>query len=811
MDILSHRLKPTQNKHSARIAIVCDYASAAECHDGVPLSGLEAGQFNRLISAIRLPRHEIYLTWALKSQQTKQSMSSVYSTKGFKHTDFYILQQELIDELAEISTDVIILMGEFASLLLLDNLKYVETKKHRGSAFKASAFPHLAKLSGKVICITNHPRDLMYGGDPKVFYIIMNDLQKFQTLIGNHSLLDHNMTIHTAPTFEEVIHFYNRVTGCDETAFDIEATPKHMTCFSLTCGKNEAMSIPLMDNKGNYWTPEQEIVILDGLANILGDPLIKKIAQNGMFDFMYVLRTLNIVTRNFWFDTMLAQHLCWTDLPKGLDFLTSIYTYFPYHKDEGKSTHLKYIKDWPGYWTYNAKDSITTHHLVEPLQKEIDDLKCQDTADYQMELHKPLMEMEYRGFYADRPNIIKTKHKLEKHISVLQKALNKLAGKELNTNSPKQMVGYFYGELMIKPYINRTTGNATADAVALSRIAKKKTKGSGEARIILKMRTLGKLSSTYFNTPLDDDSRLRCAHKIAGTDSGRLSTERTFFDTGANLQNQPPIFRKYLLADKGKYILEFDKARAEAHVVAFLCQDANMIEAFESGIDVHTFNASNIFEVPMDQVTKHQRSMGKKVVHASNYKMGPKTFSDNLAKDGTFISEKECKILLNAYAKRFPGLARWHREIEETVTKTRMLYNLFGRPKRYLGMIDGNLVRSACSYIPQSTVAEGLNRGMISIYNDPWFLENQIEFLVTVHDSVGFQVNIKDSDNLNLLQELCDRVDKHMYHKFTYKGRSFAIGLDAKISNTSWGNMHELKDFTPETLSAGLNKLNIPL
>ncbi|MEE9529077.1 MAG: DNA polymerase, partial [Dehalococcoidia bacterium] len=357
---------------------------------------------------------------------------------------------------------------------------------------------------------------------------------------------------------------------------------------------------------------------------------------------------------------------------------------------------------------------------------------------------------------------------------------------------------------MIKPYINRKTGNATCDGVALSRIAKKKVPGSYEARMIMKMRKYGKLVSTYFNVNVDDDSRLRCAHKICGTVSGRISTEATFFGTGANLQNQPYIFKHYLIADEGYLLVEGDLAKAEAHCVAFLCQDANMIEAFESGVDVHSFNASKIFNIALTEVTKTQRQMGKKVVHASNYSMGPQTFSDNLAKEEVYMSMGECRKLLKAYQARFPGLTRWQRDIDKAVSSTRMLYNMFGRPKRFLGMLDTATFRNAYSYIPQSTVAELLNKGMINIYHDPWFDEYDMMLLATVHDSVLVQINKIHAEQL---PEILNRIEMHMMHVFIHKGREFTIGFDHCIGKT-WASKIELDNTKPETISAAVEELS---
>jgi DNA polymerase-1 len=327
--------------------------------------------------------------------------------------------------------------------------------------------------------------------------------------------------------------------------------------------------------------------------------------------------------------------------------------------------------------------------------------------------------------------------------------------------------------------------------------------------MISRLRKITKLTSTYFDVAYDKDERIRCHHKICGTVSGRISTQQTFFGTGANLQNQPPAFKKFLCADDGSLLCEVDLARAEAHVVAYLCQDHNMMEAFESKVDVHTFNASKIFHVEMEDVTKTQRNLGKRVVHASNYGMGPQTFSDNLAKDDWFVPPKECKELLNAYASRFPGLKRWHKEIDDTLYRTRTLYNLFGRPKRFLGRLDAATTRSAYSYIPQSTVAELLNRGMIKLYDNPTVDHTNYRMLATVHDSVVLQIPFRGEATHESIHHLLEIVSQELTHTFVYAGREFTIGLDAKLGFTWAGGTIELHDFSLESIDHVLTELGV--
>jgi uracil-DNA glycosylase family 4 len=821
LDILAVECPPTNNIKTAIIAMVGDIPNDIEILKAEPFLGPSGSQLNRICAAVRLARYQIYLTNACKAKLPKNNVSKLWTDKGWRHPKWGELQRALIDELAEFSGKVIMLLGDTAMRLLIDEPRFDSIQKFRGSFYYAEQFPHLKeKLAGKIIGFSFHPSFTTFLGSPVHFYTMIADFTKALKLIEDPDLLIDNTEIVIQPGFEKVMQFYALVQSKEFVAFDIEATPKFITCFSFAIydeGKIKSMCVPLMNNQGSYWSPEEEVKIWIGCAKILADENIKKILQNGMFDIMFILRTMNIKTENFYFDTMLAQHICYTDLPKGLDYLTSCYTYYPYYKDDGKQSHLKVIKDWSSYWIYNTKDSAYLLPISEALIKELEEFDASSALEYTMDLHKPLMEMEFNGILTDTEGIKKTKAEYEEKIIELQKQLNEIAGQELNSASAKQMIAYFYGICMIKPYINRDTGNASCDSVALHRIAKNGGKGSTEAKIIIKIRKYAKLVSTYFNVLVDEDEKLRCNHKISGTVSGRIATEATYFGTGSNLQNQPYVFKYFLISDPDWIFCECDLAKAEAHVVAYLAQDTNMIESFISGIDVHSFNASMIFHVPIEKVIEEHKAnkedqkstmryMGKKVVHASNYSMGPQTFSDNLAKEEIFMGQAECKKLLQNYTDRFPGLKRWHKSIEEEVQATRTLYNLFGRPKKFLGEMNPALFRNAYSYKPQSTVAELLNRGMIKMVNDVRLGKEgfDVRMLTTVHDSVLFQFHKSQIPNLlNILLIVKD----HMTHTFTYKGKSFTIGLDAKIGTQWAGNTAEISQFNQESVDKAIQKI----
>jgi uracil-DNA glycosylase family 4 len=1130
-DALAVECPPTDNINSAIIAMVGEAPSDIELLKGEPFVGPTGSQLNRICAAVRLARYQIYLTNACKAKLPKNDTDYLWTSKGYRHPDWGTLQTRLIEELSKFPGKLIMLLGATPMKLLIDEPRFDSISKYRGSFYPAEMFPHLKeKLAGKIIGLSFHPSHTMSYNQPIHFYTMIADFNKALKVIENPDVLKDITDIKINPTLDEILRFYALIKTKEHVAFDIECTPEFITCFSLAIYYDEkivSMSIPFLNNQGNIWSPEEEVKIWKGVAEILNDSNIKKICQNGMFDLMFILRTMNIKTDNFFFDTMLAQHRCYTELPKGLDYLTSAYTFYPYYKDEGKQSHLKVIKDWPQYWVYNAKDSAYLLPIAEALIKELEEFDSTDVMAYMMDLHKPLMEMEFNGILTNKKGIIETRKKYERWVKALQHGLNKIAGKELNPSSSKQMIAYFYGICMIKPYINRTTGNASCDTVALHRIAKKNIKGSIEARMIIKIRKYNKLISTYFDVPVDDDNRLRCSHKISGTVSGRIATERTFFGTGCllpsaevltpngwiqlqyfqegmqamqwdnktdslswcvpklhkefyfskmmqlkstqtegiftadhripsyhpghktfsvnsayetsclserllplgssfngtkelpplllrliamvqadctieesnirvsfkkknkinrflklmalgnidyteqkatsgyrrfcissnwsnlikkflfdgktlgswmydltleakeafideikywdahrrgqsyiyyttneqnveiistlahlvgksctilinynnnngygqgknkplysinikprtharinkqhwkiidytgmvyclqtptsfflvrnnkniqitgntNLQNQPYLFKQFLISDPGWILCECDLAKAEAHVVAYLTQDANMIDSFTSGIDVHSFNASKIFNVPIEEVIKESKTkkdqkstmryMGKKVVHASNYAMGPQTFSDNLATEEIFMSQAECKKLLQNYQDRFPGLKRWHQSIEEEVQKSRILYNLFNSPRRFLGDMGPSLFRNAYSYKPQSTVAELLNRGSIKISNDPRLGKDgfDIRLLTTVHDSILFQFH---KDQIPNLLQILLIIKDHLTYTFTYKGKSFTIGLDAKIGQQWAGKTASIDSFTQENIDKAIAKL----
>jgi len=466
---------------------------------------------------------------------------------------------------------------------------------------------------------------------------------------------------------------------------------------------------------------------------------------------------------------------------------------------------------------YNAKDSAATLRIASELLPEIEKGGYTDTYRHTIELIQPLIYMMIRGVKVDQIKLQEMKTKCEGLIAQYQKKLNELCGRVINPNSPDDCQRYFYGEKGIKPYTKRNAkggSSVTVDDKALQRLARDTAgrRGFEEARIIQRIRQLRKLKGTYLEITFDKDMRLRCSYNPRGTRFARISSSKTVFDTGMNMQNLPPAFMQFLVADTGNIFITFDKRQAEWVVVAYASGDASMIKAVESGLDTHTYTASEMFKVPMDiikmehkllgsesspdEIERKRKDMdflqpylrqwlprnmsmrqcGKKSNHGLNYDEKERMFA--LINE---ISDKEAKVIIDFYHRIYPGIRRWYDTVQNKLSKDRTLENLFGRKQRFLDRWGPDLFKSAYSYIPQSSVGELVNRGLVKIYRNSEEYSKELEILMQVHDSIDLQIPIID---VHRIVKCIRMVAAAMDHKFYANGREFSIATDLKIGFT---------------------------
>lgn len=472
---------------------------------------------------------------------------------------------------------------------------------------------------------------------------------------------------------------------------------------------------------------------------------------------------------------------------------------------------------------YNALDSACTMEIANAVMPDVHKTGYDWAYDFTMSLYEPLMFMQTRGMKINFDLLEETKKEITIAQEAAQEELNRLVGREINVNSPKQVAAYFYIEKGIPAYYGKT-GTVTTDDKALQRMARGTAKRAGmrEARLVQDIRGYQKLYGTYLDIDFDADGRLRCAYNPRGTKFGRLSSSGTVFGTGTNLQNLPAVFKKFIVADEGYFLLEVDKRQAEWVVVAYLSGDANMIQVIETGEDPHTHTAHLMFKVDKDLI-KHDaklvgthndrevimqlrmedpdlasvahllpssmsaRQMGKKSNHGLNYDEGYKTFA--LSNE---IEERESQRVIKLYHSIYPGIHQWHEFTRNQLAKDRTLTNCFGRKIHFLDAWGDSLFKAGYSAIPQSTVADCTNMGLVKTYNsDMTDLTGPVnlDILGQVHDSMLMQLPISILDD-ERFYHVAKRVYENMSPELNYLGRTFKIETDSKIG-FNWGGYNK--------------------
>lgn len=758
-------------KETCQIAFVGEAPGATEEKCGEPFVGVSGSLLTTLMQSVGISRTEVYMTNVVKERPTKNDISEFFEVKrsgAVCSPAFNEYVRGLKQELETCSANVIVAVGGTALYALTG--KFSATK-WRGSIIESTLLP-----GRKVVCII-HPASALRQ---YIFrHFITFDLKRVREESNFKEIRNPSRAIIVAPSFDQCLQFLTNILQNEaETACDIEITNEEISCISFAPNPASAISIPFYDTGKDYFTVEQETAIWILIEQILASSRIKKIFQNGIFDITFQFQRMGLYCQNY-DDTMVAQAVMYPDFPKGLDFIASIYTHEPYYKDEGKK-HFKYGGVMRDFWLYNAKDSIICSEAMPKLKNDLDRLGNTETYETQVKLIEPLIYMSQRGMRVNVEARDKEAKESEIRIRELEEQLWTVTGTKINHASPKQLCEYFYGLRGQKPYLNRKTGGATVDGDALKRLSRK---GFEEAKIIQDIRSLAKRKSTYLEMQLDVDNRIRSSFNPVGTDSLRLSSSKTIFDTGGNTQNLPYDVRKFIEADEGYVCYQMDLSQAENRMVAYIGPEPAMIRAFETGADIHRQTAALIFGKPMEEISDEdgscligggmhsERFWGKKANHGLNYDLGYKTFAFYYE-----IPEADAKFICERYHTAYPGVRRYHQWVRDKLAKDRILTSLFSWNRLFLDQWGDQLFKVAYSFIPQSSIAALLNRyGIV----EPYYAKLPVEYLNNVHDSIWIQKKISDGwlEHARCLMAL----KRSMERQLTWGSFSFSIPVDTEI------------------------------
>ncbi len=782
---------PGEGPPGAKVAFVGEAPGAEEERLRRPFIGSSGTLLTRLMTTAGLLRSNCYITNVVKERPLNNdiglfvNLASNNVSNAPRYTEYQEYVRILEQELKEVAPNVVVAVGA-TPLWALCALKGVT--KWRGSILESTLVPGL-----KVIP-TIHPAAALRQW---VFsHMILHDLRRVVEESRSPAIERPERQYIIRPTFLEATNFLNVLLQQDADtpiACDIEVINDEVSCISFAVTPSVGISIPFFRGPGPYWAIEEEKAIWRLIAEVLETKHMA--GQNLAFDSTFLYTKFGI-RMNVCEDTMVGQAIALPDFPKGLDFITSIYTREPYYKDEGKRWKNPSLSD-DQFWRYNAKDSVCCLEALGPILQDINTIGNQAVYRRHVDVIEPLTFMQYRGIKIDAEGIQREKEKQERLLVdlgvQLQEEVGKVAaahgltGYTLNPNSPQQLKDYFYVLKGLRQHTKK--GVVTTDEKALKQIA---AAGHIEATLILQHRKASKLVGTYLDMDLDADGRFRGALNPVGTKSGRFSSSKTIMGTGGNMQNQPDVMKKFMVADDGYVFLVMDLEQAENRLVAYLAPDTRMIHAFETGIDIHSLTASLILHKPIEEVSREkgssplgngeqsERDWGKRCNHALNYGMGQQQFSVVYE-----ISVQEATVLRAEYLSAYPGVVDYWAWVQAQLRKDRTLTNPLGRKRRFLDRMGDELFKEAYSHIPQSTVADIINsRGLLPIWQEkslfkPFILTNQ------EHDSLWIQAPLDLG-----WSEIAGRVNVILgwiEQPLEWRGREFTIPMGVKVGRTVGG------------------------
>ncbi|MBD3864013.1 DNA polymerase I [Olleya marilimosa] len=573
-------------------------------------------------------------------------------------------------------------------------------------------------------------------------------------------------------TAETTAHFYQSVaSGMATTLFIKNLMSQTSVCFDTeTTGLNPltaelvGISFSWEIGKGFYLPfPEDKTeaqALIETLRPFFESETIQKIGQNLKYDIK-VLAKYNVQVKGPLFDTMLAHYLINPDMRHNMDVLAETYlNYTPIAITEligKKGKNQLSMRDVPleKQTEYAVEDADITLQLKEHFEKELGEANTQKLFDdIEVPLLRVLAAMELEGINLDVDFLNSLSDDLNNDINTLESKIYEVAGEEFNIASPKQLGIILFEKLKLvdKPKKTKTGQYATGEDI-LSYLAK----DHEIIRNILDYRGLAKLKSTYVDAlPLQVEPATGRVHTdymqtVAAT--GRLSSNNP------NLQNIPirtergrQVRKAFVPRNEDYTLLAADYSQIELRIIAALSEEETMIEAFKNGEDIHASTASKVFNVPLNEVTREQRSNAKTVNFGIIYGVSAFGLSNQ-----TDLSRGEAKELIDTYYETYPKLkkymsaqvdfARDHGYVKTILDRRRYLKDINSRNAVVRGAAERNAVNAPI----QGSAADIIKIAMINIYNKLEAGNYKTKMLLQVHDELVFDVYKPELEEMKTL------------------------------------------------------------
>lgn len=492
---------------------------------------------------------------------------------------------------------------------------------------------------------------------------------------------------------------------------------------------------------------------------------IAKIGQNIKYD-MLVLRWYDIAVKGELLDTMVMHYLLEPERRHNMDYLAeTLLQYKPVSITEligKKGKQQKTMREVPVEQVvdYACEDADITLQLYQSLAPKLaEEVKIHELYQ-QIEgpLVRTLAEIEHEGIKVDAEFLANYSKELAKEIGSLQEKIHKEAGVPFNIASPKQVGDVLFDHLKI-PYRWRKTksGQYSTDEEKMSEIAL----DYPIAADILRHRGLTKLRSTYLDSlPKLINSKTGRIHSsfnqtVAAT--GRLSSK------DPNLQNIPirtaegrRVREAFVPRDDDHILLAADYSQIELRLIAEISGDEAMLEAFQSGRDIHSATAARVFDTPYEEVDRDQRGKAKTVNFAIIYGAGSQNLSQQLG-----ISRGEAKELISTYFSRYPGLKKYMEDTVKYARENGHVTTLLGRRRKLRdinsksSLARGNAERMAINTPIQGTAADMIKLAMLKVQEALKEQGFQSKMILQVHDELVFDVRRDELERIKPVIESC--------------------------------------------------------
>ena len=547
---------------------------------------------------------------------------------------------------------------------------------------------------------------------------------------------------------------------------------------SLSVKAGESCYIPLTHKEnaaddlfGGAELAENQVPLndaLDALTPMLQDPSILKIGQNMKYDTK-ILAGLGIDVAPI-DDTMLMSYAMHGGLHNhGMDGLSERYlnhTPIPIKPllGTGKSAITFDRVPIDEASKYAAEDADITLRLWQIFKQRLHSSKV--TRVYEG-LERPLIpvlaQMERTGIKVDRDTLSRMSNAFAQKMAALESEIHEMAGESFNVGSPKQLGEIMFDKLGYEGGKKGKNGAYSTGADILEDLA---TIHDLPKRV-LDWRQLSKLKSTYTDALQDhinpETGRVHTSYSIAGANTGRLAS------TDPNLQNIPVRtedgrrIREAFIADTGNVLVSLDYSQIELRILAHVAEIDSLKQAFRDGLDIHAMTASEMFDVPLDQMTPDIRRQAKAINFGVIYGISGFGLARNLR-----IPRSEAQGFIDRYFERFPGIKEYMDQTVAFAKENNRVETLFGRvihtPEiNAKGPTAGFAKRAAINAPIQGTAADIIRRAMIKM---PGAIEHlPAKMLLQVHDELLFEVHEDAVENLiqtarDVMQTACDPVVK---------------------------------------------------